>query len=193
MELPDTKQLKINYSLTRIAVKSRARPNLMKPIRQAAAKKHLYLFAPSGYGKTATTLDWLNDRQCAAAWIALSKKDNSPHTFFKRLIPAFVYIQPDNIILKEKLRGTITSESSALLAEKASCYLSEKAAKSYIILDDFWHITDEDLIRGLIKVIRALPESCGVVIIDRKEPHNLFSDIILRNQMSIIEKEKLIF
>lgn len=191
MELPDDKDLEEIYDPVGIVSSVGARPKLVRAIRQAAKMRHIYLYAPPGSGKTSSVLQWLAGCQGAKAWITLTERDVVPDIFFKRLALAFLYLQPDNGRLRAKLEGAEVIKHMSLLAEEVAYCLSD--TETYLVLDRFEHITDGALIRDLVKIIRTLPKSFAVTVIDREEPQESFSDLILRNQMSVINKDRQIF
>lgn len=53
------------------------RSELMSTFDFAAAKQYIFVEAPAGYGKTVSTILWLNKMRSKTIWISLDKYDNT--------------------------------------------------------------------------------------------------------------------
>ncbi len=145
------------------------RAELLKCFDRAAGKRYIYVNAPGGFGKTVSTLLWIQKSGYVPIWLSLDKYDNTPSTFFRFLCTALFSAMPQ----KESLTGIILepsfNDSPVEYTIDILSRFSFDARKYALVLDDFYFITNEEILKSMIYILSRLPISITVIFLSRSE------------------------
>lgn len=159
-----------------------------------AAQRHLvYVCAPAGYGKTVSTLLWLEAVKRKAIWIGLDCYDNGLSVFYRLLSNGIFSVQPANIGMQSILKDPAFSSSPvehtvAMLAE----FLPDEQHYA-LVLDDMHLIHNEEILKSLPVVRERLPHSFVVLLLTRSEPTQQMQEQEKQGRAAIITPEQLRF
>jgi len=160
-------------------------------------RRIIYMHAPAGFGKTVSTLLWLEHRQTISPikWelISLDVYDDNATEFCRRFITALVNLHPDNKdftrIVANPLRKTAPMEFTlhviSLLGKTNDPYI--------IVLDDLHVIGNEDILTFIPIMLKRLPENYSILLLSRAEPPRSFYDIVAKGDLPIVSSEHLKF
>ena len=133
--------------------KTIVRSRLLDELANSAGKKISLVIAPAGYGKTTLVSQWVHHVDNPFTWLSLDGSDNEPRRFWQYIIGAFQRIYDNvgheaNKLLNqadfECFEGAITSLVNDL------SLIEEPNLPVYLVLDDFHHIQDFDILRNLV-------------------------------------------
>ncbi len=150
------------------------RLKLLRRFNKASGKRCIYVSAPGGYGKTVSTLLWIQKSGHVPIWLELDAYDNTPSTFFRLLCTALFSAIPQKESLYGNVRESAFNDSPVEYTIDILSRISFDNRKYALVLDDFYFITNEEILKSLIYVLKRLPLSVTVIILSRNElPHFL--------------------
>lgn len=82
------------------------RATLMERFKELSNKRIIFVSAPAGYGKTTSTLLWLQQKRQPYLWVSLNLTANIPSLFYRLLGERLLFLQPENELLAEILSQT---------------------------------------------------------------------------------------
>jgi len=145
------------------------RAELLDKFDKASDKQFVYISAPAGCGKTVSTLLWIQKSGRKTIWLGLDVFDNTPAAFYRFFCTAFFSVIPQD---EDLIQIIITPAFSASPVEYTVEVLSRLSFDEHsyaLVFDDFHLITDEEIIKSLLYVLRRLPLSVIVMILSRSE------------------------
>ena len=152
------------------------RPELMRFLDGAAARRLILFRAPAGYGKTTLAAEWsqrLREAGLLVAWLSLDVDDNEPGAFAYHLARSLESAAPslgrDAIELLQAsslipARNVISSLLNAV---------SETDSETYLFLDDFHVVADPRCNELMTMLVRYAPSNLHLVLVSRTEPRYL--------------------
>jgi LuxR family maltose regulon positive regulatory protein len=170
---------------------------LMKLLDSYSEKRVIYIHAPAGFGKTVSSLLWLEHREATAnakrASISLDVYDDKMAEFCKRYIKALADLQPENTALRElSARPAIDTAPVEFLLHTLGVFLKTNE-KYVIVLDDLHVITNDEILHLLPILLKRMPGDFTVLLLSRAAPPDSFSEIIAKGELAIINSEHLQF
>jgi LuxR family maltose regulon positive regulatory protein len=183
------------------------RPFLMKRLNSLASLRDssrgssrnrlMYMHAPAGFGKTTSSLLWLEHREKALGekrvWFGFDEYDNKTSEFCSRFVSALVTIQPQNTVLKELATHPKFRSAPVEFTLRALTAFNENQSKYIFVFDDLHVIINHEVLELLLVLIKRLPENCKVLLLSRTLPPEQFSKMIVNDELSIIDVELLQF
>lgn len=133
--------------------------------------------APAGYGKTTLVSSWLEKRG-TTAWLSLDEADNDPNRFWLY----FAFALNKNYNIGRSIYSILGSGSISVDAGKDDDIPYEEALVLLIneladmnepfslVLDDYHHIDDGQINRGLQFLVENLPPNFQLIVISRADP-----------------------
>ncbi len=173
------------------------RKELLRRIDRAAERQIICIQAPGGYGKTVTTLLWLKQTNCHAAWHCFDEYDNTPALFymaFCRLLSSATQrdTQRDKdisgLINATGFRDTPVEFTIELLA--TADFGRERVV---LVIDDFHKINNATIIKSLPHVLKRLPENITVIFLSRTGLPDTFDILRNVNKVSMVDSSELAF
>ncbi|MCL2096344.1 MAG: LuxR C-terminal-related transcriptional regulator [Oscillospiraceae bacterium] len=176
------------------------RTTLMKLLDGLSEKQVVYMHAPAGFGKTVSSLLWLEHRESVSdikrAWLSLDEYDNKMSEFCRRFISALSGFLPE----KSPLRALVSNPGLSaapveFILRALNCFTDTGAGKnSYILVIDDLHIIKNAEILGLLpSLFKRLPENCTVLLLSRNAPPDSFSEMVAKGEFAVVDAEYLQF
>lgn len=169
------------------------RAELLKRFDRAAGKRYIYVNAPGGYGKTVSALLWIRKTGYVPIWLGLDKYDNTPATFFRFLCTALFSVIPQSesltkIILEPSFNDSPVEYTIDILSRFA--FDNRKYA---LVFDDFYFITNEEILKSMIYILNRLPTSITVIFLSRNELPRYFAPLEESGRFAFIGAADLTF
>ena len=140
-------------------------------------KKHIFVSAPGGYGKTIAVIQFMENVGMSKAWIKIEKTDAA--FFYERLLTALTLIVPS-----KELRSAVkkyNGEYNLAAVLKILAALPLKGRRCYLIIDDL-HMAGAEIKQALPTIIKHLPTryiTLGMIsregVLPFEEPFTLIS------------------
>ena len=172
------------------------RPELMRFLDGAAARRLILFRAPAGYGKTTLAAEWsqrLREAGLLVAWLSLDVDDNEPGAFAYHLARSLENAAPrlarDAIELLQAsslipARNVISSILNAV---------SEADSETYLFLDDFHIVADPRCNELMTMLVRYAPSNLHLVLVSRTEPRISLSRLRLEDELVEVDASLLKF
>lgn len=167
------------------------RSELMSTFDFAAAKQYIFVEAPAGYGKTVSTILWLNKMRSKIIWLSLDKYDNTLVLFYRLFLGSILTALS---LADDMIKEIRTNEFNSMPVECSIDLLSriEFYDEKYIlVLDDFHLITNQEIIKSLPYVLKRIPTLVTVIILSRSSLPESFSHLLEQEKLSIIKDNEL--
>lgn len=172
---------------------------LLDKLDSYSQNKLTILTAPSGYGKSTLTCDWLQNRDLDYIWYSIDEKDDFPAIFWNYFCEGLKKYDEKiaakaTLVLQQSDKIDYCDFTDWLLDE--IILLTRKRTrpnKLVIVLDDFHHITKETLLTSLNRFIDYMPQWVHVVITSRSLPNLSVSQRLSKLQLNLISREELAF
>ena len=173
------------------------RTALMKLLDDLSEEHIVYIHAPAGFGKTASSLLWLEHREALEtvqrAWVSLDEYDNKISEFCKRIVAALSNLQPDNAALRKLAAHDNFNITPTLFTINALNALSRDTVKSVFVIDDIHVVSNEEILKFLPILLKRLSEHCTTLLLSRTAPPDNLSDFISKGEIAVIDAEHLQF
>jgi len=177
-------------------VKTQApRAALMELLNEYSKKQNIYIHAPAGYGKTVSALLWLERNFSAQnrVLVSLDEFDNKTSEFSRKFISTLVSLQPENTKLRDLAIHTVHHSPSIESVIHALSGLSEIKDDHVIVIDDLHVITKSEIHKVLPILCKRLPQNCTIIFLSRTAPPDSFSEMISKDDLAILDAERLQF
>lgn len=166
---------------------------LLELFDKEAGKRVFFVSAPAGYGKSVSTLLWLQSSGKEVIWIRLDSYDNSPSIFYKLFCAGILSAQPENKAMVDILQSPSFASSPV---EHTISLLSEfiPDGKQYaLVLDDMHLVTNGEIRKSGLLVQRRLPLSFTTLILTRNEIAEEYQEMAGRGRTAVITARDLAF
>ncbi len=169
------------------------RIELLRSFDKAAGKRCIYVNAPGGFGKTVSTLLWIRKSGCIPIWLGLDKYDNTPSTFFRFLCTALFSVMPQNESLTKIIMEPSFNDSPVEYTIDILSRFSFDSRKYALVLDDFYFITNEEILKSMIYILNRLPLTITVIVLSRNELPRFFAPLDESGRIAFIGASELAF
>lgn len=170
-----------------------ARPRLTSLLDKHTFKKVSFISAPAGFGKSTLLSEWAARTDIPVCWVTLDPAEDDPIKFLSYMIASVQTIWGDigdSILSALRPPGSPPTE---YLAKYWINEISEYAEPFVLILDDFHHIKNQEVLDLLVNLIDHQPSQLHLLIASRAELPISFSRIRARGQISEIELAEMRF
>ena len=154
------------------------RDELVGTFDRLIAKQYVYIQAPAGYGKTISTLLWLKKTQRNYAWLTLDQYDNSPPLFYRMFCHTLLSAVPQDETLSDFVSSSSFSTSPIESTMEFLLMFSWRKEEFALIFDDLQHITNTEILKSLLSVLRRLPTSVNVFFLSRATMPDTMKDFM---------------
>ncbi len=169
------------------------RVRLLSRFEKASSKRFVYISAPAGCGKTVSTLLWIQKSGLKTIWLGLDVYDNTLTTFYRLFCTALFSVIPQEESLTKIIKEQSFNASPVEHTIEVLSRLSFGDSKYALVFDDFHLITNEEIIKSLIYVVRRLPLSVTVLILSRDKLPRVFSPLEENGRIAFINASELAF
>lgn len=145
-----------------------SRENMVAVQRQAVQSNVLFINAPTGYGKTTFLSHWSYELDENIAWLTVDETDNNALQFFRYIIYT-VYTACD-LLSQQELQQKLAKADRAEIDEMWEFYkkMDKRLEKPIrLIIDDFHHINEPELLEMIQYFVMNLPKSLKICIASR--------------------------
>ncbi|WP_314060203.1 LuxR C-terminal-related transcriptional regulator [uncultured Vagococcus sp.] len=143
------------------------RRHIIHALNDTEDKRIILFQAPGGYGKTSSTVHWLNNRNEPVLWVSLDEYDNLPTLFYKLCSQALLGAQPDNCALAEIVNHSDFPSSPVEFMILALAAFKTEEQPYTMVLDDFHFITNPKILKSLPFVLKRLSLSTKIILLSR--------------------------
>ncbi len=183
------------HALDRVNLPEKLAPRhaLLNVFHRAAAKRLAFVCAPAGYGKTISTLLWLNDSGRKGIWIQLNEQQNALADFYAKLGGGLVALQPYNRELQSILMRSDFGSSPVEFTQQLIASLARDEELYSLIIDDFHCVKNEEIHKSLPNILLSLPYAFSSFILSREEPSGSMQELLEKGRVEEITAEALAF
>ncbi|MFT5647257.1 MAG: LuxR family maltose regulon positive regulatory protein, partial [Aureispira sp.] len=140
-----------------------SRNHLVKKVRKVLCDGHVYIQAPSGYGKTTLMVEVVNTHVLSPVWFSISNSDNDLIPFLSYLALALkragVVLKPTMDILNAKRLQDLDQIKEQFLVD-----LENSRIECTIVFDDFHLITNREVIDFVWRMLERCVEKTRILI-----------------------------
>ncbi|WP_022942279.1 HTH-type transcriptional regulator MalT [Psychromonas hadalis] len=150
------------------------------------------LTAPAGYGKTALLCEWAK-KQTQNAWFSIDKFDNNAQQFALYFISSLASLKS---ISSPATLEMVKQGSDLDLIDLFTLFFNETSELQTpisIVLDDFQHITDTDILQALSFFIKHMPNNWQILISSRTATQLPVSNLRIKQQLFELTMLELAF
>ncbi|XID94888.1 LuxR C-terminal-related transcriptional regulator [Paenibacillaceae bacterium WGS1546] len=148
--------------------------------------------APAGYGKTTLLSEWAMAADRCSAWVSLDAGDNDRVRFWAHTLAALKQACPA-FDEKSVLRHATEDASGDSLIAALVNGLHRISQATALIWDDFHHIEEPAILKGVLYMIERLPAHVHLYIASRTPPSLPLSRIWVDNGLNRLEASDLRF
>ncbi len=143
------------------------RKKLIQRLSTAESYPLILISATAGSGKTSLICQWISEAPLKVAWYSLDQEDNVPDLFFRYLLGALGRIDAQfNRSFAPLIASQRALSGSNVVAHLITSF-SEVQQDIHLVLDDFHHITDMEIIDAFARLLQYLPNRLHLVILSR--------------------------
>lgn len=171
------------------------RPRLLECFSRNPASRLIILTAPAGYGKTVSTLQYVNSLKSPFVWYQLDHYDNDPAVFVQYLITGIGRHFPDfgTETLQLLVQSNITS-SLRLIVVSLINELTNLSNRDLVLVLDDYHVIGEPVIHQFLQeLLEHLPAGIRLIITSRIAPPLNFSRYQVAGEVELIDSDTLRF
>lgn len=170
-----------------------SRPQIIRLLNTGVKRSLVLIAAPAGYGKSTIMAEWVAQTQLPVAWLSLDRTHNDLITFLQYLIAS---LQTKFPTLGSGLLNSITYSSPPPIQSLAIEILNEiinNRQEFVLILDDFHHIQNSDVIDLVSTLINNLPPQFHMIIASRSELPFSVARLLSQGELTSLGVEELRF
>ncbi len=169
------------------------RQELLRRFEKASDNRYIYVNAPGGCGKTVSTLLWMKKYDYIPIWLGLDAYDNTPAVFYRFFCSSLFAAIPQKESLSAIVMESAFSDSPVEYTIDILSRFSFDSRKYALVLDDFYFITNEEILKSLIYIVKRLPLSITVVFLSRRELPSFFMPLKENGRVAFIDASELAF
>ncbi|GLO63158.1 HTH-type transcriptional regulator MalT [Vibrio sp. MACH09] len=168
------------------------RPRVLDLLQQAPCYKLILFRSPAGYGKTTMAAQWLSDKN-SVGWYSLDDSDNDTFRFVNYFIQAINRATGDQCPNSQTLAERRQFSSLQTLFAEVFSELSEFFNESYVVLDDYHLIQNEEIHEAMRFFLKHMPDNITLVVTSRANPPLGTANLRVRDLMIEIGNDLLAF
>ncbi|MDI4638649.1 MULTISPECIES: HTH-type transcriptional regulator MalT [Halomonadaceae] len=156
----------------------------------------LVIHAPPGYGKTTLLAERLPALEQAASWLRLDPQDNVPLRFIRYFEAALGTLFREHLQCSPPSSGDSTEYPDVSLEDTVETWLSQlpgEAKPCRLVIDEFEHITNPEILAGLMHWLRHQPPWLTLTLVSRTWPSLGLPALRLRGELEEVGVEALAF
>jgi LuxR family maltose regulon positive regulatory protein len=168
------------------------RPRVLDILEQAPCYKLILFRSPAGYGKTTMAAQWLNNKN-HVGWFSLDEEDNELFRFINYFIRAINSATENSCPNSQTLAERRQYSSPTTLFSEVFSELKEFYSESYIVLDDYHLLHNEEIHEALRFFLKHMPDNLTLVVTSRSNPPLGTANLRVRDLMIEIDNDLLAF
>lgn len=168
------------------------RPRLLDALNQAPYYRLVLFRSPAGYGKTTMAAQWLNEHP-HTGWFNIDENDNDSfrfaNYFLQALNKASQLACPKTQAMAERRQfACLSTLFGELFAE-----LVDYHEQTYLVLDDYHLITNDDIHDGMRFFLKNMPDNLTLVVTSRTMPPLGTANLRVRDLLIEVDNDLLAF
>ncbi|PSW21845.1 HTH-type transcriptional regulator MalT [Photobacterium sanctipauli] len=168
------------------------RPRLLETLDQAPFYRLVLFRSPAGFGKTTMAAQWLNEHQ-HTGWFNIDENDNDTFRFANYLLQSINKATnnacPKTQAMAERRQfACLSTLFSELFGE-----LSEYHEQTYLVLDDYHVINNDDIHDGMRFFLKNMPDNITLVVTSRTLPPLGTANLRIRDLLIEVDNDRLAF
>ncbi len=170
-----------------------SRPRLTDLLDANIRNKASFISAPAGFGKSTLLSEWASSADMPVCWVSLDPSEDDPVKFLSYVIASVQTIWDD---LGESILSALRSPGSPpidYLMKSWMNEISEYADAFVLILDDFHHIKNQEVLDHLVDLIDHQPPQLHLLIASRSDLPISFSRMRGRGDIGEIDISEMRF
>lgn len=185
---------KRNEKLNSISSKHREdvllqRPHLQSILAEASQKPAVTIVAGPGYGKSTAVSSFLSGQIQYTFWMSLTQLDNLDTRMWEHLC---IVLRSTGVRISEEMEFPVSDYDFDYFIKLLYKEL-EGNDRYYLILDDFYNISNQVIINFFEKLILAQVPTLCIMVISRKEPSIHTISLLSKNLLYRIDDEAFRF
>jgi LuxR family maltose regulon positive regulatory protein len=169
------------------------RAELLQTFDKSTKNQYIYVQAPAGYGKTISTLLWLKKTGCKTIWISLDVYDNALVLFYRLFCMSILSVIPADAGIIQEVKSPAFNSAPVECTIDLLTRLTYEDCQYALVLDDFHLITNEEIKKSLLFVMKRLPLTIIVLVLSRNNLPDSFTALYEQQKISCIESADLAF
>ncbi|QUJ70527.1 HTH-type transcriptional regulator MalT (plasmid) [Photobacterium sp. GJ3] len=168
------------------------RPRLLDLLQHAPAYRLVLFRSPAGYGKTTMAAQWLNEHP-HTGWFNLDDNDNDPFRFANYLLQALNKASQDACLKTKAMAERRQFACLSTLFSELFAELQDYPHQTYLVLDDYHVIHNEDIHDGMRFFLKHMPDEMTLVVTSRSQPPLGTANLRVRDLLIEADHESLAF
>ena len=169
------------------------RLDLLKRFDKASEKRCIYVKAPGGCGKTVSTLLWMKKSGHIPIWLTLDEYDNTPAAFYRFFCSSLFFAMPQKESLIATVMDATFNDSPVEYTIDILSRFSFDDRKYALVLDDFYFITNDEILKSLIYIVKRMPLSITIIFLSRNKLPDFFTPMRECDKIAFIDASELAF
>ncbi|MGF1724780.1 HTH-type transcriptional regulator MalT [Photobacterium nomapromontoriensis] len=168
------------------------RPRLLDTLNQAPFYRLVLFRSPAGFGKTTMAAQWLNEHP-HTGWFNIDENDNDTFRFANYLLQSINKASsnacPKTQAMAERRQfACLSTLFSELFSE-----LSDYQQQTYLVLDDYHVIHNDDIHDGMRFFLKNMPDNITLVVTSRTLPPLGTANLRIRDLLIEVDNDCLAF
>jgi LuxR family maltose regulon positive regulatory protein len=166
---------------------------LVKQLNEGFDRKLTLISAPAGYGKTTLLSEWIQSGDNLFCWVTLDESDNDQKRFLSYL---FASLKTINIEIDAQTINRLQSYQESILDDLLIAIINQLSDIPFpfaVVLDDYHHISSENVHHVVEFLLEHLPPHAHLVIATRADPPLPIGLFRARNQLTELRSSDLQF
>lgn len=168
------------------------RPHLKKRLDEGLNCKLTLITAPPGYGKTTILSEWTKDVNVPIAWVSLDQGDTNWVRFWIHLVAALKQAVPA-FDARAVQRFVLSDDSGESLIAAMINGMNRLTGQVVIVWDDFHHVDDPSILRGVTYLLQRLPTHVHLFITSRVQLSLPLSKMRVGGELNVLMVDDLRF
>ena len=161
---------------------------------EAVRNPLVYVIAGVGCGKTRAVEAFLKTRnEWRVDWLQLSDNDNTGAWYWEHVTHVIAQHDPKLAARLREMGFPDTDVKLKRFCTGMTAYRQEAGGMLCIVLDDFHHLTERQVLDFHERFINAMIPHTRIIVISRKEPNINIMPVLSKDKVSVIGEEVLRF
>jgi LuxR family transcriptional regulator, maltose regulon positive regulatory protein len=169
------------------------RPRLTDQLNEDPNRRLCLICAPAGSGKSTLLCEWSSNSDMPMGWISLDEDDNDLGVFLGYILAAVQSLFPTFPLRTLDLVRSATLPPVEILAASLNNDLDQIDSDFTLLLDDYHVITNPDIDRLLLPLLRHPPRGLHLAVATRVEPAWTIQTLRARGQVTELRFDDLRF
>ncbi|MGF1683859.1 HTH-type transcriptional regulator MalT [Photobacterium minamisatsumaniensis] len=168
------------------------RPRLLETLDQAPFYRLVLFRSPAGFGKTTMAAQWLNEHP-HTGWFNIDENDNDTFRFANYLLQSINKATNNTCPKTQAMAERRQFACLSTLFSELFSELSEYHEQTYLVLDDYHVINNDDIHDGLRFFLKNMPDNITLVVTSRTLPPLGTANLRIRDLLIEVDNDRLAF